>query len=77
MSDEDLDKFIRRAKLKRFSFAREALAIALDLKALKPRSIEKDRDRLIHILVVHCDMPRKKAEEAADLFLHDKKIQEL
>ena len=31
-----------------------------------------DRDRLIHILVVHYDMFRDKAEEAADLFLHDK-----
>lgn len=35
-------------------------------------SIETDRDRLIHILVVHYDMFRHKAEEAADLFLHDK-----
>jgi hypothetical protein len=34
----------------------------------------KDRDRLIHILVVHFDMFRDKAEEAADLFLHDKTL---
>lgn len=33
-----------------------------------------DRDRLIHILVVHYDMFRDKAEEAADLFLHDKTL---
>lgn len=35
-------------------------------------AIDADRDRLIHILVVHFDMLRAKAEEAADLFLHDK-----
>lgn len=37
-------------------------------------SISDERDRLIHILVVHFDMLRAKAEEAADLFLHDKTL---
>jgi hypothetical protein len=37
-------------------------------------TISDDRDRLIHILVVHFDMFRAKAEEAADLFLHDKTL---
>lgn len=37
-------------------------------------TLNADRDRLIHILVVHFDMFRAKAEEAADLFLHDKAL---
>lgn len=36
--------------------------------------IGSERDRLIHILVVHFNMLRTKAEEAADLFLHDKAL---
>lgn len=36
--------------------------------------ITDERDRLIHILVVHFDMFRDKAEEVADLFLHDKTL---
>lgn len=37
-------------------------------------TISGQRDRLIHILVVHYDMFREKAEEAADLFLHDQTL---
>jgi hypothetical protein len=37
-------------------------------------NVSAERDRLIHILVVHYDMFRDKAEEAADLFLHDKAL---
>ena len=36
--------------------------------------LSNERDRLIHILVVHFDMFRAKAEEAADLFLHDRTL---
>ena len=36
--------------------------------------LSDERDRLIHILVVHFDMFRAKAEEAADIFLHDKTL---
>lgn len=39
-----------------------------------PDKITAQRDRLIHILVVHFDMFRDKAEQAADLFLHDQSL---
>lgn len=41
---------------------------------LNEKALEQDRARLIHILVVHFDMLRTKAEEVADLFLHDKTL---
>lgn len=44
---------------------------------LNEKALEAGRDRLIHILVVHFDMFREKAEEAADLFLHDKTLSAL
>lgn len=37
-------------------------------------TVSTERDRLIHILVVHFDMFRDKAEGAADLFLHHKTL---
>lgn len=37
-------------------------------------SLSADRDRMIHILVVHFDMFRDRAEAAADLFLHHKTL---
>lgn len=46
----------------------------MEMVELNEKALEQDRARLIHILVVHFDMFRDKAEEAADLFLHDKTL---